>query len=113
MTLGPIYIYIYIFLFLMFCHRGCVFVPFSIIPEDLESSRRDLAFDSVKTRFKAILKNDDFCAWIRLWAFVMAFCLSPTKISFDICSKQVLTMRNRFFILPKPQKLNLNEFLRF
>ena len=38
----------------------------SIIPEDLESSRRDLAFDSVKTRFKAILKEVDFWAWIRL-----------------------------------------------
>ena len=37
----------------------------SIIPEDLESSRRDLVFDSVKTRFKAILKNVDFGAWIR------------------------------------------------
>ena len=85
----------------------------SIIPEDLESSRRDLAFASVKTRFQATLKNVDFCAWIRLWAFVMAFCRSPTKISFDICSKQVLTMRNRFFILPKPEKLNYNEFLRF
>ena len=29
----------------------------SIFPEDLESSRRDLAFGSVKTRFKAILKK--------------------------------------------------------
>ena len=28
------------------------------------------------------------------------------KVSFDICSKEVLTMRNHFFILPKPQKLN-------
>ena len=33
-----------------------------------------------------------------------------TKISFDIMSKQVLTMRNRFFILPEPEKLNYNEF---
>ena len=32
----------------------------SIIPEDLESSRRDLAFGSVKTRFKAILKKSIF-----------------------------------------------------
>ena len=31
----------------------------SIIPEDLETSRRDLAFGSVKTRFKAILKKLD------------------------------------------------------
>ena len=37
----------------------------------------------------------------------------PIKISFEICSKQLLTMRNRFLILPKPEKLNLNEFLRF
>ena len=84
----------------------------SIILEDLDSSQRDLAFDSVKTRFKAILKNVYFCAWIRLWAFVMAFCRSPAKIGFDVGSKQVLTMRNRFCILTKPQKLN-NEFLRF
>ena len=32
----------------------------SIIPEDLETSRRDLAFGSVKTRFKAILKKSNF-----------------------------------------------------
>ena len=37
----------------------------------------------------------------------------PIKISFEICSKQLLTMRNRFLILPKPEKLNFNEFLRF
>ena len=37
----------------------------------------------------------------------------PIKISFEICSKQLLTMRNRFLTLPKPEKLNLNEFLRF
>ena len=35
------------------------------------------------------------------------------EISCDICSKEVLTMRNRLFILPKPEKLNFNEFLRF
>ena len=29
----------------------------SIIPEDLESSRRALAFGSVNTRFRAVLKN--------------------------------------------------------
>ena len=29
----------------------------SIIPEDLDTSRRDLAFGSVKIRFKAILKS--------------------------------------------------------
>ena len=34
-----------------------VTVSISIIPEYLESSRRDLAFGSVKTRFKAILKK--------------------------------------------------------
>ena len=32
----------------------------SIIPEDLETSPRDLAFGSVKTRFKAILKKSNF-----------------------------------------------------
>ena len=37
----------------------------------------------------------------------------PIKISFEICSKQLLTMRNRFLILPKPEKLNFNERLRF
>ena len=37
----------------------------------------------------------------------------PIKISFEICSKQLLTMRNRFLTLPKPEKLNFNEFLRF
>ena len=35
------------------------------------------------------------------------------KISFGICSKQLLTMRNRFLILPKAETLNFNEFLRF
>ncbi len=43
----------------------------SIILEDLESFRRDLAFGCVKTRFKATLKNIKCWAWIRLWAFVM------------------------------------------
>ena len=37
----------------------------------------------------------------------------PIKISFEICSKQLLTMRNRFLILPKAEKLNFYEFLRF
>ena len=78
----------------------------SIIPEDLETSRRDLAFGSVKTRFKAILKKS---------IFGLGFACHgrfQTKISFDICSKDVLTIRNRF-ILPKPEKLNYNDFLRF
>ena len=79
----------------------------SIIPEDLESSRRDLAFGSVKTQFKAILKKSIFGLGFACHGRFQA------KISFDICSKEVLTMRNRFFILPKPQKLNYNEFLRF
>ena len=35
----------------------------------------------------------------------IGICHLPTKISFDICSKQELTMRNRFFILPTPEKL--------
>ena len=67
----------------------------SIIPEDLESSRRDLAFGSVKTRFKAILKK-------LIFGLEFACGRLPTNISFDICSQEVLTMRNRFFILPKP-----------
>ena len=33
--------------------------------------------------------------------------------SFDICSKELSNMRNRFFTLPKPEKLNYKEFLRF
>ena len=37
----------------------------------------------------------------------------PIKMSFGICSKELLTMRNRFLILPKPKKLHLNEFLKF
>ena len=37
----------------------------------------------------------------------------PIKINFEICSKQLLTMRNRFLILPKAEKLSINEFLRF
>ena len=37
----------------------------------------------------------------------------PIKISFEICSKQLLTMRNPFLTLPKAEKLNSNEFLRF
>ena len=113
----------------------------SIIPEDLETSRRDLAFGSVKTLFKAILKkyflglgfacHGRFQAKIsfnicskevltmrnRFFIFPkpqkLKYIRFQTKISFAICSKQVLTMRNRFFILPKPQKLNLNVFLRF
>ena len=35
------------------------------------------------------------------------------RLSFDICSKELSTMRNRFFIVPKPEKLNFNEFPRF
>ena len=113
----------------------------SIILEDLESSRRDLAFGCVKTRFKAILKKSNlglgFACHSRFQTKISfdicpkevltmrnRFVILPkpqklkyirfqTKISFDICSKEVLTMRNRFFILPKPQKLNYNEFLRF
>ena len=37
----------------------------------------------------------------------------PIKMSFGICSKELLTMRNRFLILPKPEKLHFYEFLRF
>ena len=77
-----------------------------IIPQDLETSRRDLAFGSVKTRFKAISSffvGLGFACHGRFQA----------QISFDICSKEVLTMINRFFILPKPEKLSLNVFLRF
>ena len=91
-----------------------------------KSSRRDLAFESVKSRFKALLKK--WPSWIRRCCFhgflppegdltkklyrhkVKDFLI---KISFGICSKQLLTMRNRFLILPKPEKLNFNEFLRF
>ena len=40
------------------------------------------------------------------------YCFVPTQISFEICSKQLSTMRNRFFILPQPEKLYFNEFLR-
>ena len=35
----------------------------------------------------------------------------PTIMSFDICSKELSTMRNRFFILQKPEQLNFNELL--
>ena len=98
-TLGPI-----------FCHHGYVFVSISIIREDLETSRRDLAFGSVKTRLKRSRKS-------QLWGLdsLVGICYGrfKTKISLDICSKEVLTMRNRFFILPKPQKLNYNEFSFF
>ena len=44
---------------------------------------------------------------------MFVYILFPIKISFEICSKQLLTMRNRFLILPKPEKLNFNELLRF
>ena len=37
----------------------------------------------------------------------------PTKISFDICSRQVLSMRNSCFMFPKPEQLNYNVFLCF
>ena len=96
--------------FQFFVTTDMVLFSISIIPEDLESSRRDLAFGSVKTRFKAILKKPilglGFACGHLPWSF-------KTTISFDICSKEVLTMRNRFFKHPKPQKLNLNELLRF
>ena len=36
----------------------------------------------------------------------------PTKISFEICSKQLSTMRNSCLILPMPEKLYFNELLR-
>ena len=34
----------------------------------------------------------------------------PTKISFDICSRQALSMRNSFFMFPKPEQLNYSDF---
>ena len=34
------------------------------------------------------------------------------RISFGICSKLLLTMRNRFLILPKRENLVFNEFLK-
>ena len=37
----------------------------------------------------------------------------PSKISIDICSKQLWTMRNRFLIVGKAGKLKFNELLRF
>ena len=46
--------------FQCFVTTGMFLFSISIIPEDLESSRQDLAFDSVKTRFKAILKKSNF-----------------------------------------------------
>ena len=78
----------------------------STIPEDLETSRRDLAFGSVKTQFKAILNK---------YLLGLGFACHgrfQAKISFDICSKEVLIMRNRFFILPKPEKLNYNKLFK-
>ena len=53
----------------------------SIIPEDLESSRRDLAFGSVKTRFKAIFRvrpsvlllNVTLRIWQK-WQLIVDFC---------------------------------------
>ena len=91
-----------------------------------KSSRRDLAFERAKSRFKALFKK--WPSWIRRCCFhgflppegdltkklyrhkVKDFLI---KISFGICSKQLLNMKNRFLILPNPEKLNSNEFLRF
>ena len=47
-------------IFSMFVTTDMFLFSISIIPEDLETSRRDLAFGSVKTRFKAILKKSNF-----------------------------------------------------
>ena len=56
MTLGPkIYVYVQCFV-----TADMFLLSISIIPEDLERSRRDLAFGNVKTRFKAILKKSNF-----------------------------------------------------
>ena len=37
----------------------------------------------------------------------------PIKISFEICSKQLSTMKNRFLTHPKPEHLIFNELLKF
>ena len=52
------------------------------------------------------LRNIKIMIYVCLYIF-------PIKINFEICSKQLLTMSNRFLILPMPEKLNFNEFLRF
>ena len=95
----------YFFYFQCFVTADMFLFSISIIPEDLGSFRRDLAFGCVKTRFKSILK-------IQILGYIslVGICHGhfPTQISFDIYCKEVLTMRNRFFILPRPEKLNFN-----
>ena len=54
-----------------------------------------------------IWKNTDF----RLQYFVQLAIDFPIKISFGICSKQLLAMKNRFLTLPKSETLHFDEFL--
>ena len=106
-------------------HNSTQKAPKSIIPQEIKSAGHSPSSGSVKSRFKAIFKK--WPSWIRRCCFhgflppegdltkklyrrkVKDFLI---KISFGICSKQLLTMRNRFLILPKPEKLNFNEFFK-
>ena len=76
----------------------------SIIPEDLETSRRDLAFGSVKTRFKAILKKSNF---------VLGFACGHLSWSFSNQNKLWYMLQGgfdhekSFFHTPKASKAQL------
>ena len=61
------------------------------------------------------LKKHVFSASILmfLWDVIPKNIIFLTKLSFEICSKQLSTMRNRFLILTNPEKLYFNESLRF
>ena len=61
------------FYFQCFVATDMFLFSISMLPEDLETSRRDLAFGSVKTRFKAILKKSnvrpEFACGQLSWSF--------------------------------------------
>ena len=69
----------------MFCHHGYVFVLYTIVFSGNCRICRDLAFGSVKTRFKAILKKLAFSAQIAFLQLFGEIYDIGTKILFVQC----------------------------
>ena len=107
-------------------HNSTQKAPKSITPQEIKSAGHSPSSGSVKSDLKQFSKSDH----LGFAGAVFHGFLPPEgdltkklyrhkvkdfliKISFGICSKQLLTMRNRFLIFQKPEKLNFNEFLRF
>ena len=67
------------------------------------SAHQGASFGMVSSHIR---KNTDF----RLQYFMQLAIDFPIKISFGICSKQLLAMKNSFLTLPKSETLHFDEF---